>query len=79
MKIGINLQQRVTGAENTGGTQRLKSSSSMSCNNSCSTSTSKVFKTSASEGNQITPGNRIFGKLYITLIWKDWNFVFIFD
>ena len=51
MKIGINLQQRVTGAENTGGTQRLKSSSSMSCNNSCSTSTSKVFKTSASEGN----------------------------
>ena len=61
------------------GPQRLKSSSSMSCNNSCSTSTSKVFKTSASEGNQITPGNRIFGKLYITLIWKDWNFVFIFD
>ena len=51
MKIGIDLQERGTGVENTEGPQRLKSSSSMSCNNSCSTSTSKVFKTSASEGN----------------------------
>ena len=57
MKIGIDLQERGTGVENTEGPQRLKSSSSMSCNNSCSTSTSKVFKTSASEGNYIATWN----------------------